>query len=63
MSEVQFPPLGDDPVSATMLKVAAEWAEDNWPFRGGDREAVMDERIKFMAIVLKKLEAAIIRLA
>ena len=59
MSQEIFPSLKDDRLSATMLKVAAEWAAEIWPFvEGTDNVAVMDLRIKLMGKTLKKLQDA-----
>lgn len=58
MSEQTFPPLKDDCLSAAMLKIAAQWAVEIWPFGEGDPEVVIRERIRFMAIALEKLQGA-----
>lgn len=60
MSQQIFPALEDDRLSATMLKIAAEWAAEAWPLEPHEPAGAgtIGERISFMAEVLQSLQDA-----
>lgn len=62
MSEQILPELKDDRLSATIVKVAAEWAAEALPFVPGDDDmTIVEKRIAFMASTLQRFQGAMYR--